>query len=262
MKSTLAGIVGIMFGLTAAAWATEREFKQNFRDSGFDFQRLQLIGVNAQRHVTPEPGGLRMVLPGNKKVPLVGVATRFRVRGDFEITAEFVINQVGKPSAGYGVGATIYLLADTEEKEAASMGRLHRIKEGDVFAAMHGSTPSGGKRLHNVKFFPTKAKSGKLRIARTNSILHYLYAEEHSPDFQELFQTQFTNADIIQVRLGADSGGAASALDMFWKSLSVYAQGFPNLDEVQSWSWLYILGFILAVGFLGAVGVWIWLRPH
>lgn len=259
MRSTTALIVVSMLGLNATTWATDKEYQQNFRDRAFDFQRLQLLGVNAQRHVTPEPGGLRMVLPGNKKIPLVGITPRFRVRGDFEITAEFVINKVGKPSGGYGVGVTIYLLAETEGQEVASMGRLHRVREGEVFAAMHGITPPDGQRKHNVKLVPTQAKFGKLRIARTDATLRYLYAEENSPDFKELFQAQFTHADIIQVRLGADSGGTDSTLDIFWKNLSINAKAFPDLHEVRSWRLYYIFGFILAGG-LVAWGVWKWLR--
>lgn len=259
MRSTAASIVVIVFGLTGTAKAMEKEFKQDFGGRAFDYERLQLHGNNAERHVMLEPGGLRMVLPANKKVPVVGVTPRFRVRGDFEITAEFEINKVDKPSAGYGAGATIYVLADTESREAASIGHLHRGREGVTFVAMHGTTPADGQRKHEVKFVQTRAKSGKLRIVRTDSVLRCLYAEGKIPDFKELFQTQFTRADLIQVRLGADSGGTPCAVDTSWKNLSIRAQALPNLHEGRSGRLFYILGFMLAGGVI-AGGVWMWIR--
>lgn len=256
MRATTAVLMTLC--LAATAEATEKEFSLDFRGKGFDFARLQLLGEGAERHVRLESGGLHIVLPDNQKLPVLGATPRFRVRGDFEITAEFEILKLGKPTAGNGSGATLYVIADSNGKEAGSIGRVSRVREGDVFFAMHGATPSDGQRKYETRCAPSQARVGRLRLVRTGSVLRCLYAAGKSSEFEELMETPFSRADLVQVRLGADGGGTACEVDVVWKQVSIRAEGLPSANETGSGTSWYV-GGVLVFG-LAAGAWWVWRR--
>ena len=78
----------------ATAAQSERlkvEYRRNFRSGNFDSRGLKVEGPAGRKDlVTADSGGIRIEVPPATDKP-VGVRTRFRVRGDFEITAGFVV---------------------------------------------------------------------------------------------------------------------------------------------------------------------------
>ena len=53
-------------------------------------------------------GGLHIRIPAGLRNPeAMGIATRFQVRGDFEITATYEMIQADTPIRGYGLAATL-----------------------------------------------------------------------------------------------------------------------------------------------------------
>ena len=55
-----------------------------------------------------------------------------RVHGDFEIRVSFELRELAPPDAGYGVGPTVDLWADSKEGDAVSLGRTRRVDEGEI----------------------------------------------------------------------------------------------------------------------------------
>ena len=82
-------------------------YHQDFRSGGYDFRGLKVEGPpGATDEVRAEPEGLRITTPAEVDRP-VGVSTRFRIQGDFEITARFEAPRGTLPKGESGVGPEI-----------------------------------------------------------------------------------------------------------------------------------------------------------
>jgi hypothetical protein len=110
------------------------EFHQDFRGGKYDYKALKLVGGDAQQLVRPERGGLRIrIPPGLDKPAAVGVAPRFRIHGDFEITAAYTIIKADTPVRGYGVAVALWTETDTPDTEAVTIERGIIPKEGERY---------------------------------------------------------------------------------------------------------------------------------
>src|SRR5438128_2650508 len=80
------------------------EFYHDFRNKDNLDANFKLVGPEAAKRVKPEPEGLRITLPAKQKNPdAVGVAPKFSIKGDVEITVGYEILQADQPKEGWGV---------------------------------------------------------------------------------------------------------------------------------------------------------------
>ena len=97
---------------------------------------MRRVGEYSHELVRPERDGVRIRIPSGIKNPEpMGVAPRFRIRGDFEITASFTIVNADDPIRGYGVAATLWVETDTRTREAVTIERGIIPKEGERFTS-------------------------------------------------------------------------------------------------------------------------------
>ena len=251
--------------LVAFAGGTEKfgaEARFDFRNGQFDNSRLLLVGRGAARLALPTPVGLRTYIPDGVGPDKVGFMPKLVLRGDFEITATFAIQSTNPPDKGHGVGPTIHIVTCSEDAHAATVGRIRRRGEGDVFSAHYAHNPRGnqtgdkeGKRNRDVRFLKTKARTGRLRLTRFGTKLRFLAAEEESEQFRELWEIDFTDADVRQIRVGLDRHGAATSADVVWKDFIIRAHEFPKSARLD---WLlYGAGALVSVVVLvGGVSYW------
>ena len=84
------------------------EFHQDLKGGKFDSKMLKLVGGDGGKFVKTEEDGLHIRMPAGLDKPLpVGVAPRFRIHGDFEITASYAIVKADKPIRGYGLAVAL-----------------------------------------------------------------------------------------------------------------------------------------------------------
>lgn len=204
------------------------EFHQDFRGGKLDEQALELIGNDAAQFVKRENDGLRITLPaGAGKKGAVGVAGRFQLRGDFEVTATYELLDGPEPARLAGM---ILYLDFLETGNLASIQRARRAGEGNVYA-LHALISRLGRTDRWERSFPTDSRTGKLRVARQGSKLCFLVADGDSDDFRLLHRTDCNTTDIRAVRAVVDVQTAAAPypVDVRWIDLTIRAEELPGL---------------------------------
>src|SRR5699024_10653174 len=89
--------------------APAQEFYHDFRGRPLP-PEFAPFGDGASTMLRVEEQGLRLTVPKDDgpRGPF-GIATKFPVHGDFEITAGYQILHADEPSAGFGVGFTLFV---------------------------------------------------------------------------------------------------------------------------------------------------------
>jgi hypothetical protein len=250
----------LLLAAAGLAGDTPEDFYQDFRKGRFRDALFQKVGGDPDRQIRPEERGLRIALPaGEKAWPQTGIAPRFQVRGDFEITMTCEILTLEPPASGYGSGIMLWIQA-ADNQGTASIALRRRVKQGRGYGTNRTVPQADGPAHNDEQFFPTSAKSGKLRLQRTGETLHYLIAEGAGEDFRELRETPFGTADLTTVRFVADPGGSRSKLDVLIQDVRFHTGELPLRGaEKTSRAWL---GWVVAAGVLGAgaVGGFLWRR--
>jgi hypothetical protein len=211
--------------VAAQSGQLKAEYRQDFRDGRYDPRRLKLEGPEGQKDlVKPGRDGLEITVPPGADKP-VGVSTKFRVRGDFEVTASFEVPSDVRSEAGATTDAELYLRPIGEWSNFASMNRSIR-PEGTFLSYGRGSLLDG-RRTYNGRKIPFRAPSGRFRIARTGSKLHYSIAEGDG-EFREVFQAESWPGEVDRVRLTGSAKMATVPTRVVWKDLVIRAEALPN----------------------------------
>ncbi len=229
---------------------------QDFRGGRFPRPLFTKVGRDPDRLVRTEVGGLRITLPaGPKAWPQTGFSPRFPVSGEFDVIVSYEILNLETPKNGYGSGVMLWVLSS--DNQGAAITRSHRVQEGNVYSLDRASPNESGKLHHDVRFLPTSAQSGRLRLRRTGETLHYLAAEGADGEFSELRQEPFSSADLKAVLIAADPGGSPTALDVLIPDVRFRGE---ERKARSGWIWLAGLGALAllgsAVAAVGAVRWW------
>src|SRR5258708_38402720 len=92
-----------LLSVCAFRGATGAEILQDFRGRPYDPALFRPTGPGASSAIQPDRRGLRITLPPDHGMkPAVGIVLRTGFQGDFEITMEYEILQVGPPTGGNG----------------------------------------------------------------------------------------------------------------------------------------------------------------
>jgi len=208
------------------------EFHYDFRGGKFDRRLFQILGDDGSKFAEPEADGLRVRMAFDGKDRRVTVATRFRVRGDFEITPTFDILKATNPAADTGrSGISFEIATDTPTNEIARLNWM--VDKNNSFTVAGLTTSVDGERKHRSKREPTKTSSVKFRLVRKGSTLHYFVGQGKDGVFREIRQEQIGTEDLKVVRLIAVALGPKSSLDLRWKDLTIRADALPgdNLER-------------------------------
>ncbi len=202
---------------------------QDFRERNETNPVLKWMGPTPEKFMRPEAAGLRITLPEKtpekKKgsVP-VGVTYRVPIHGDFEATLTYEILKIGKPASGYGAGVNFWASMDSPGADVASLAHFIRPQGAELFVTDHGFDDSGGNRKHASVDFPTKARTGKLRLVRSGSTIIYLISNGTDAEFKELRREEFGSDPLRAVCGAADTGGAAVEVDILLVDFQIKAK--------------------------------------
>src|SRR5262249_44190367 len=121
--------------------------------------------------------------------------------------------------------------------------------------------------LHTNIPFPAVAKTGRLRLVRVGSTLHFYASDEPDKDFNLLHMSDFGTGDLKNVRVLAATGGPGALLDVRITDLHIRAEGFPKEAAVAVVSepeptgarrWMTLLALsVLSLAVVVFLGVWL-----
>jgi hypothetical protein len=210
------------------------EFHQDFRNGEFDSKALRFVGGYIEERVRRERDGLHIRIPaGFDKPEAVGVTPRFRIHGDFEITASIAIVKADNPIRGYGVAAALWVETDTPTAEAATIERGIIPKEGERFTSTRISGPPPPEaRKYDVRRALAESRSAKLRMARVGSKIITSYADGDKP-IRVLRTVELGSEDLTLARLGADTGVSDHSIEICLEELTIRAEALPGLAELR-----------------------------
>lgn len=199
--------------------------KGEFKDRLF-----RLIGPNASAAVDRKSGFVR--LPADRPgQPQVGIASRFGMGGDFEVTAGFEIIGLDTPEDGYGSGVALRLIKPGEPTQRAVISTVLVPGKGDLVRTDVIDFENQKIVAHRVEALPGKVRKGRLRVARTGTRVSFLISEQMQGGdgtFRLLREMSFGDEDIQSAALLADTGGARSRLTARLISLVVRADRLPT----------------------------------
>jgi hypothetical protein len=254
MNHALSGILRItlsLLGVTVFSQPSIAEgYGQKFQGRNLDARLFRSTGSNAHRAITTSQSGLRIFLRADHGNDLpVGFVARSGVRGDFEITLAYTINNVPKPSAGKGAGVSIWISTSSATRDSATLARMVRPDGQIVYVAHRAFTPPRGQREHQAESSPAEGTSGKLKLIRKGSELTYQYATANSNTFRDLHRTEFTNDDLDTLRFAADNGGSPSVVDVRIDSVTIQADqvggAIAAIEPSGTPTWVWVGALLL-----------------
>src|SRR5262249_54942936 len=158
----------------------------------------------------------------------VGLALTSALKGNFEITAGYELQRADTPKSGFGVGFELYVALESPTQDALGFTRVRPGDGRDLYTCNSMTTPPSGRRKHDVKFFPTTARSGRLRLTRQGRVLTFSVAEG-AGELQELRRVEVDPADVKLVRCAAYPGSALEPVEVLLVDLRIGADSItPN----------------------------------
>jgi hypothetical protein len=242
------------------------EYSQPFQGRPNDMERYVLRGQNAAQHVTFEHDGLRIKLPAGypEQRPSIGLTLASTVQGNFEITARFELLQEPKPEdAGkQATRVTLGVLLDTPERKEAAVSRRMIARGSQFFTFLLMEKDAVDKAQPQLHTVPTEAKTGRLRLVRTGTLLSCFASEGASEDFVLLKEYPFSSQDVKQVFFHGSTGGPAADLDVRISDLRIVADALPDLaaraaPAAGSKRWLAAAVILNLLIVLAAIAGWL-----
>jgi hypothetical protein len=286
MMSRIAVIAALM--TTGTLLQAPIEIQQDFRGKQFNDQTFRFEGPNAANFIKREADGLRITLPGDggPKKP-VGFVLRDVLQGDFNLSVAYNLLEADRPTKGYGVGISAYLMLNSPSKDGINFGIFNKEKDGYVFALSHmAKNEKGGRGLKGSKTAPATpaALTGNLRLIRKGPLLTVSASEGNSPQLLDIGQLQIGTEDVGMVRIAADQGNADSQVDVRITNFRLTADRLKSTSsaavaalsepanpstligtpapESASWYWPVLGGAAVLVVVAFSLGLWLATRKR
>jgi hypothetical protein len=207
--------------------ADVQEFSHNFRGRRMPpAERMDLAGLDPMVEVTPEEEGLRIKVHADRGRDGVGLQSRLRLTGDFEITASYEILSADLPTRGYGVGVNLSVSPGDWKNKRAGIARYWTVRNGSGFQSMILDR-TAPKPVEQFAWEPSETRQGQLRLRREGATLLYLVNEGLGQPFREVFHCDYGVEDIDMLRLVANPGNSPAAVDVRLFDIQLYWGGLP-----------------------------------
>jgi serine/threonine protein kinase len=250
-----------------------REYSRSFKGNTERTPELTLHGPDAEQYVHFEPEGLRITLPVGHEGPRPGngLTIGLSVRGDFDITVSYEILQEPE-QADAGTDTTRFSLdagLDRSRDSVATISRRMTSKHGaDFLTWLSLWRPETNQLERRGQEFPALASEGKLRLARTGSVISYYAADGRGEEFKLLRQSPFSVRDLEDVKIVALTGGSRASLDVRITDVQIHADALlslvsapaPLVEKQTSKGWLAaggLAGLLLTLALLIPLGAWV-----
>lgn len=206
------------------------KYETTFDGSQFDNKFLVPTSQGSASQIRPEKDGVHLFSAPPKLANNLGFSPRFKLRGDFEITASFTVLKAPQPTDGFGAGAVIQLTTNSPGPTSVVFGRLCR-KDGGQVISTYAATGVGAERKPVTRLFPDQGSSYRFRIVRAGDKLTFLTAEPKSDKFRKLFSTDLDTADVNLLRLGMQQSHADASVEVAWHDLQIQADELVGMPD-------------------------------
>ncbi|QDT17201.1 DUF1583 domain-containing protein [Alienimonas californiensis] len=230
---------------------------------------VSLNGHEPAKAVRVEGGEAVVSVPSGEKGNRVAVDLKFGLTGDFSTEGAFRSLTLPEVREGYGSGVGLQLNRGTGQYTMLSLGRVRMPHPGmskvpDVWKIVRREEKPDGSHHHEHVFFPTSAKSGRIKFVREGGVIRCLAAEGEDESFRELTVMEFGSEPVERVALSVDTGGSmdqptAATLTHLSVTADSLPVGPPAEPRDTRFSPMTIALAIAAVAFAGA-GVAVWRR--
>lgn len=222
-------VVAIAVFMAQTAQTARADFYSwDFLTGEFDNVSLTPFGDGAVNLARPTKKGLRLRLPVGEKTTGIGFATRFQIRGDFEITMRYKIDKLATPEDGWGAGPSLYLTTVSDRQPAVQLSRLTRKDDREIHSLFR-AMPVEGERTKLHKQFDSVTKHGQLRITRSGSSVVWSVANGLSTEFTDLHADDFDPGDVGLVRVSLQQSAPSTGGEILIEHLSITADELPHM---------------------------------
>lgn len=210
-------------GLGAVGSVRGEELRLDFRTGSPDRGAVEAVGTDHGCAVEPSPAGLRVAIPARSgQGGAVGIQLLRRLRGDFEVTAEYAGLRAGPPAGGYGAGVVLVAELDAPDAAGLTVERQALPNEGEMFTSTHAFTPASGERQYRPQRVGASGRSGRLRLSRAGSRVTASY-DDGTGEFQTLRAVELGPHDVALVRFACTTGHSDCPVDAVLVGLNVRA---------------------------------------
>jgi hypothetical protein len=236
--------------LLCSSHVEAEEFTYDFATAEWEPLVFRAIGTKATPPGKQTEGGMLLMAPDEKsKKTQVGYATRFAVKGDFEITVGYKLRQIARPEKGYGTGLMVKLFK-TDNERANFSRSMKADGEQKLSTAMWVKKKDAWTPL--VERVPSEESSGELKLVRKNATLTFLVKEGDALEFKELRQVRFGPEPLKRIEIMADTGGDQQPVKVLLTKLTMNAKEMLHsaapLPEVKTfWTVWTISGIAVAI---------------
>jgi hypothetical protein len=241
--------------LAETTLAQPTTFVQDFRGGHPLSPGLEPFGQDVRTLVAATPDGLSVKFPRARSgTGPVGLSPKFAVHGNFEISVDYRVLTCETPPFGRGAGVGIRIEAGEKQRATASLCRLLEPSGKAVFRVDVNTATVPADASGTSSSFRAAHRMGRLRLARRATTLVFSAADGAIADYQELFRSDFSGADLGLTRIFATSHSAPAVLEVLITNTSIRADGLPNLSDAdtrleseRTWSTTTFLVFGLSV---------------
>lgn len=175
--------------------------------------------------------GVKLSVPAGSNYLSIG--NRYRIAGDFEVTAAFTVSQIETPKSGDGLGPRLVL--DNNAGTAWAVG-LKRNPDGTTTWIAANTTPTG----HEWTLYKADHTSGQLQIARTGDSVSLRVADGDDSEFRDLRTLTDSTGTACRAWLVFYSAQSPATAEMTWSSLRIRTAAVPSTlwsrdDERSVW---------------------------
>ena len=229
------------------------EYSCDFASQGFDHALLRPTRVGMQ----PSDQGLVADIPAGEDVSVVGFKSRFRIRGDFEVSVGYEVREWSLPREGRGVGPAVYLFTKPP-RAAAELSRLLRVDGRHVYGTFT-AVAANGERLKKARTFDAQTLRGRLRLRRHKHLL-FFEASDDSPQspFRVLRETEFSEEDVVVLRVAVKQSDPRASANVVITDLRILADELdPPERALRRQAIRTRWGVVRAILIATIVGLWL-----
>ncbi len=188
--------------------------------------------------------GLRAIRPpGELDRPPLLFMGRFRLEGDFEITAHFSIAKLPRPKTKQGSNRIAIALDGPDRFASVFRAATHG---GDVY----DYEINGNQTESESQSVPTRATTGGLSARRRGTALSF-WRSEAGGELEQLGSAEFDSGPISGVAFLADARDSGDGFDVRFDRIEILADRIvrvePDFGEGTPW-WLLAIGLFAASG--------------
>jgi hypothetical protein len=235
--STVATINGQLANLPATV-------QHDFTSAGLPQDRFAVLGQDADKHVVAMPNGMHVRHPGREAYSSSSIETRLRVHGNFDVTASFEGFAFVPGDDGSGAIALNVILENAAHTHCSVQRGAKIDAASPIWHFIQSEFVHSPARDPGVVWLATTqqdATSGRLRLARVETMLYCLFAAADSSEFQLLHAEEVGSEDLlfggIRLNTGVQSnGGTPARTSVVWKDLTIRAEritDWPVEDSVE-----------------------------